>query len=286
MKHLEDEDIGRLLDGTLSKQERHLFLAHLSQCKTCLTLYSETLKFMGDEEKNKPRLEFPVPRKITVTTLRHAICSILTIKKYGWAGWALAALLIILIMGHFLVTEFSRTKIKNAQIEYIENRIENTGSSAFFPSRGKIFTAVRIGIFVEDLSMLMKTNEKKELRLKTHRLLSREIKQLIEEKDSLFQELAHLDKKNFPAVVQHLRDVLEKRSLIEPFGLGRFLEQSIFAAYENKIPGMGEIEKYRQIAIKYELPPGVDKRLNQLKTITAAQEGRDLFTEMVEIFFK
>ena len=160
------------------------------------------------------------------------------------------------------------------------------GSSAFSNSQGKVFTAVRIGIFVEDLSMLMKTDEKEELLLKIHRLLSREIKLLVEEKNSIFQELAHLDKKNFPAGVQRLRDVLEKHSLVEPFGLGRFLEHSIFAAYENKIPGLGEIEKYRQIAIKYKLPPGVYKRLSRLKTTTAAQESRGLFNEAVEIFFK
>jgi hypothetical protein len=285
MKHLEDEDIGRLLDGTVSKQERHLFLTHLSQCKTCLTLYSETLKFMGEgnDEKSKSLITFPVPSKIKVTALRQAIGSIFTIKGLGWIS---AVILIILVMGYFLVMDTSQSKIINAQLNYIEARIENIESSAFFPSRSEIFTAVRIGIFVEDLSMLMKTDEKEELRLKIHRLLSREIKQLIEEKDSLFQELAHLDKQNFPVVVRHLRDVLEKRSLIEPFGLGCFLEQSIFAAFENKIPGLGDIEKYRQIAIKYKLPPGVYKRLNRLKTITAAQEIRGLFNEAVEIFFK
>ena len=59
MKHLEDEDIARMIEGKISKKERENFLKHLSQCETCLTLYSETLKFVEEDKKEKNLLRFP-----------------------------------------------------------------------------------------------------------------------------------------------------------------------------------------------------------------------------------
>jgi hypothetical protein len=283
MNHLEIEDIGRLIDGNVSKQERKLFFKHLSQCKACLTLYNETLKFIDEEKKSKSLLKFPIPGKIPVSGLWQAISTIFTVKRYRLA---FAAVIIILVTAPFIVNEFSQLKIKNAQIQYIENRVENIGSAAFFPSRGKLYPAVRTGIFVEDLSMLIQTDGKQELRLKISQMLGRELKQLSDEKNSLLQELAHLKKKNFAAVVQRIEELMEKQSLNDLFRFGRFIGQSIRATFENQIPTWEDIEKYRRIAQKYKLPPGVFKRLDKLKTTTDIKENRDIFLEIEEIFFK
>jgi hypothetical protein len=53
MKHLEDEDIGKMIEGTISKKERENFLKHLSECSTCFEVYTDTLKFTMKERKPK-----------------------------------------------------------------------------------------------------------------------------------------------------------------------------------------------------------------------------------------
>jgi hypothetical protein len=199
---------------------------------------------------------------------------------------AFAAVLIILVMVPFLVNEFSPPGIKKAQIQYIENQLETIESPGFFPTGSELYTAVRTGIFVEDLAILVQTDGKEELRLKIKQMLSRELKQLPDEKISLLQELAHLNKKNFPAVVQGIKELMGKQSLIGLFRFGRFIGQSIHATFENKIPRQEDIEKYLRITQKYKLPPGVFKRLNKLKTTTRCEETREIFIEIEEIFFK
>jgi hypothetical protein len=283
MNHLEIEDIGRLIDGNVRKQERKLFFKHLSECKACLTLYNETLKFMGDEKKSKSLLKFPIPGKITVSGVCKAISTIFTMKRYQLA---LVAMLIILVMVPFMVKESSQQKIKNARIQYIENKIENMGSPAFFPSGGAIYTAVRTGIFIEDLSILVQTDGKEELQQKIKQMLGRELKQLPDKENPLLQELARLNKKNFAVMVQHIKELMEKQSLTEYFRFGRFIGQSIRATFENQIPKQEDIEKYRRVAQEFKLPPGVIKRLNKLKTTTDIKENRDIFIEIEEIFFK
>jgi ElaB/YqjD/DUF883 family membrane-anchored ribosome-binding protein len=283
MNHLEIEDIGRLIDKNVSKQERKRLFQHLSQCKACLTLYNETLKFMGEEKKSKSLLKFPIPGKIIVSGVCKAISTIFTVKRYRLA---LVAMLIILSMVPFMVKEFSPQKIKNAQIQYIENKIENIGSPAFFPSGGARYTAVRTGIFIEDLSMLIQTDEKEELLQKISQMLGRELKQLADEKNSLLQELAQLNKKNFAKVFHNIKELIEKQSLTELFQFGRFIGQSIRATFENQIPEQGDIEKFRRIAQKFKLPPGVFKRLSKLKTTKNVKENRDIFIEIEELFFK
>jgi hypothetical protein len=193
-------------------------------------------------------------------------------------------MLIILFTVPFIVNEFSHPRIKNAQIKYIENRIENSSSPAFFPPGSELYTAVRTGILVEDLSILVQTDGKEGLQRKISLMLSRQLRQLTDEKNFPLQE-AHLKKKNFSAVVQCIEKLIKKQSLIELFYFGRFIGQSIHATFENQIPKQGDIEKYLGIAQKYKLPPGVYKRLNKLKTTTGCKENRELFKEIEDVFY-
>ena len=280
MEHIEYEDLGRLIDGNVRKQERKRFFKHLSECKACLTLYNETLTFMGEEKKKKSLLTFPILRKIKA--LWPAVNTIFTAKRYGLA---FAAVLIILFTVPFIVNEFSQPGIKNAKIKYIENRIENSSSPAFFPSGSELYIAVRAGIFVEDFSVLVQTDGKVELQRKINRMLSRQLRQLADEKYSPLQD-THLKKKNFSAMVQRIEELIKKQSLTELFHFGRFIGQSIHATFENQIPKQGDIEKYLRIAQKYKLPPGVHKRLNKLKKNTGCKESRELFKEIEDVFFE
>lgn len=59
MTHLTDEDIARLLDGHIDKQEREDFLHHFSQCHQCLTIYTETLKFIAAEKQKPAPVKLP-----------------------------------------------------------------------------------------------------------------------------------------------------------------------------------------------------------------------------------
>ena len=186
----------------------------------------------------------------------------------------------------FFVNEFSRLKIQNAQLQHIENRIENIGSPDFFPFRGEIYTAVRTGIFLEDFSKLLKTGGEEELKVKITQMLGRELERLSDRENSFLQELIHLKKKNYPALVQRIRELMEKQSLIELFRFGRFIGQSILVTFENQNPKQEDIEKYREIAEKYKLPPGVFKRLDKLETTTGIKVNREILKEIEEIFFK
>jgi hypothetical protein len=285
MKHIEIEDIGRLIDGNVSKQEKKQFLTHMSQCKTCLTLYNETLKFMGEDQKSKAPLKLPAFGEIT-SRIKHVFESIFTVRKYRWAA---ATLIIFVVTAAFLWQVFyggGIGKIEQAQIRYIEKRVENLEIKAILPSRDKIYEAIRAGIFVEELSLLVRTNAPKELRIKTLQILSAEINRLTGDKNTIVKELTSIDKKNLDIMVRGIRELMEKHSLTELFLLGRFLEQSILSTFENKTPHKEDIEPYQQIAQTYKLPPGVFKRLERIKKISDIKEIRNLLKEIEQIFFE
>jgi len=104
MKHLTDEDIARMIDGHIDKQEREDFLHHFSQCHECLALYTETLKFIG-AEKQKPA-PVKLPRFLSIVPhIERAVDFLFPGKR--WVP-ALAGLLIILSL-LFLPLIFKKT---------------------------------------------------------------------------------------------------------------------------------------------------------------------------------
>ena len=285
MKHIEIEDIGRLIDGNVSKKEQKQFLEHMSQCKTCLTLYNETLKFMGEDQKSKAPLKLPAFEEIT-SSIKHVFAAIFTVRKYRWAA---ATSIIILVIAAFLWYTFSSGgpgKIERAQIRHIEKRLQDIDVQAFFPSRDKIYEAVRAGIFVEELSLLIQTDAPEELRIKTRQILRAEINRLTGDKNSSVKEWSHPDQKNLQTMVRGIRELMEKYSLTELFLLGRFLEQSILSTFENKTHHKEDIERYQQISQTYKLPPGVFKRLERIKKTSDIQEIRNLLKEIEQVFFE
>ncbi len=263
MRHLEDEDIAGIIDKTISKKERETFLKHLSQCEMCRSIYSETLKFIEGEEKEKVTVKVTVPFgekiKITASRFGRAIETLIPKKVLVPAA---AALIFILIITPILVNHFHQQEIRNAQAGFIADRITDMESADFAPSKDEKYAAVRAGIFVEDLSLVVQTSGKQELRKKIAGRLNDELNILFKsDTASLFPDLEHIEKKDLENVVQHIRELLEKRTLSELFQLGRFVEQTILSTFADERPHPGDIRDYLQIARKHQLPVGVSKDL-------------------------
>jgi len=285
MKHIEIEDIGRLIDGNASKKEQKQFLEHMSQCKTCLTLYNETLKFMGEDRESKAQLKLPAWEEIT-SRIKHVFETIFTVRKYRWAA---AISIAILVTAAFLWQVFSgggTGKIEQAQIRHIEDRLENLEIKAIFPSLDKIYKAVRVGIFVEELSLLVRANAPGELRIKILQILKAEIHRLTGDKNTIVKELTPIDKKNLDIMIRGIRELMEEYSLAELFQLGGFLEHSILSTFERRTPLQEDIRRYQQIARTYKLPPGVFKRLERIKRTSDIKEIRNLLKEIEQVFFE
>lgn len=284
MKHIEIEDMGRLIDGSVSKREQKQFLTHMSECKTCLTLYNETLKFMGEDQKSKTLVKLPGFAGI-ISRIKDVFEAIFTVRKYQLA----AVSVFILVMAAFLwyvLPGGAPGKSRQAQIRHIEKRLQNVEVQAFFPSRDKIYEAVRTGIFVEELSLLIQTDAPEKLQIKARKILSAEINRLTGEAKTNVREWSYPDRKNLQTMVRGIRELMEKYSLTELFQLGRFLEQSILSTFENKTPEQESIRRYQQIVQTYKLPPGVFKRLEMIKKTSDLKEIRNLFTAIEQIFFQ
>lgn len=280
MKHLEDEDIARMIDGTISKQERERFLEHLSGCNSCLSVYSESLKFVEEEKKSKVMLKLPQVGEVVDGWRRQA--------RTIFAGKRLipvyAVLLIVIVLLPFLLKE-------NAQVKYIEESIaalESRGVHSFTGSNDPVYASIRAGIFVEEISVLIDYGGKAKLRGKIVERLINELKVLFNaEAGSLLPDPAHLEEESFETVVQRIETMLEKRSLAMLFQFGRFVEQGILASIDGKRPLAEEVERYRQlIAGEYQdkLPPGVLKELNKFTVTAGVNESKEILTAIKDIF--
>lgn len=280
MEHLEDEDIARMIDGTISKRERERFLEHLSGCDSCLTVYNESLKFVEQEGKEKSVLKMPNLGGIADRfwqTVKSIFATRRLIPVY-------AVLLIVVVLLPFLLKE-------NVQVKYIEDTtalLESRGVHSFVGSNNEMYAAVRAGIFTEELSLLVDYGGKEELRGKLVKWLINELKVLFSTGvDSLLPDLSNLEEGTFDAIVQRIRDMLEKRSLEELFQFGRFVEQGILSCTDGKRPLVEEVEKYRSlVASQYQdkLPPGVLKELNKFSAATGINESKEILTGIKDIF--
>jgi hypothetical protein len=287
MRHLEDEDIARMIEGKISKKERKNFLKHLSECDSCITVYTETFKFVEKERKRPTILKLPGIEKIKIPVqhLWQDIRDWLANKKPVLVP-AFIVLIVVLVVGPFVLKELHEKSTENAKIQQIAGDIESMGSHAFSPSRDEISAAVRAGIFIEDLSLVVNAGGNEELKTKISKMLSNELKIMFKnETDSLFQDLENIEKKNFETVVQNIQKQIEKRPLSKLFGFGRFVELSILSTFENKRPQQGDIDKYQQILQKYKnkLPRGIFNQLKKLKPPGGIKESKKTFIAIKEI---
>ena len=248
MKHLEDEDIARMIEGKISKSDRETFLQHLSECSTCFNVYTETLKFVEEEKKSKFILTFPSLEKLKTAVQRF--------RQKFFLVPALSSLIIILLILSFLLVRLPDNEIIKAKTSHLAKRyadLEKREIYTFAQQGDNVYAAVRTGIFKEDLSHLINTAGKEELRAKIVKMLNRELKVAANEE-----------------------------KLSELIRFGRFIEHNILETFEGKRPDKDEIEKYLRIAKEYHLPVGVIKNLQKARS---GKNIKQVLEEITEVFF-
>jgi len=287
MKHLDDEDIARFVDGHVDEDEREVFLEHFSECDRCLKAYTETLKFVDEEERRKYIVKLPIPGKMLNYNYK-LIFAFLTQKKVYIT--ALAILIIFIVTFPYIRNKIHDNKMLSKKIQYIEEgikKMENAEKYAFSPSKdkNKVNAAIRTGFFIEDLHVLFQSSQKEELKTKIIGRFAEELKTIFaNEAKSLLTELEIIKKENFKRMNKKMQTMLENQSLSEPYQFGRFMERSILSTFENKCSRKKEIKKYLLIAQKNNFPPGVLKDLEKLKNTTGVIENREICKGIKEVF--
>jgi hypothetical protein len=200
---------------------------------------------------------------------------------------AFAALVLILVTLPFVIKMFMDDEITAAKLNYIEEIImkrDKPKSYDFSPSNDKFYAAVRAGFFTEELNVVLPSKNKKELGTTISRMLTNQLKIIAENKpDSPFPGPGEIRKDNFKAMVNRISDGMEAAALSELYQFGRFVERSLLATFENKLPEKKEIEKYLVSMRHYDLPRGVFDKLEELKTTTGMEKNRELWEGIKEI---
>lgn len=253
MEHPKIEDIARLIEGKVNKQERRTLLEHFDQCDACLSIYSETATFMEEEKKQEQLQAFPNLVE-HLRLLAQNISSILTPRVLV----PLAALLIIITL--FPIVYLTSLKnIEKAQIAHINQR-ETSPQYSLSPNKSKIYSAIRAGIFLTDLNFLKGIDGSEELKAKIS--------------ERLRSQLGSNAPIEPPLDLEQARKHMQSSQLAELFRFGVFLERSILNTFANRIPKQVDIETFLDIARNHNLPRGVLKNLEKLKTAENAEESR------------
>lgn len=285
MAHLQEGEITRLAEGNVDEVERERFLKHLAECEHCLKVYSYTLEFIQEERRGKFLLKFPVLKKIFQYPYTQSMETLFKKKVYIPA---FAALLLILVTLPFVIKMFMNNEITAAKLDYIEEIIMEMHKPKhydFLPSNDKFYAAVRAGFFTEELSVVLPSKNKKELGTTISRILMNQLKIIAGNKPgSPFPGPGEIRKDNFKTMVNRISSGMEAAALAELYQFGRFVERSLLATFENKLPEKKEIEKYRDRLKHCDLPKGVFDKLEDLKTAADMKKIRKLWEGIKEIF--
>ena len=237
MKHFEPEELARFAEGKVKDAEQETFIKHLAECGECFKAYTDTLKFIQEEYKKKFTLKFPNLEKIKIAL--HSFwqdMSMLVRNRRPALVPVFAALIIVLLIVPYLLNTLHEKRIENAKIQQISMDIENIGAQGFAPSGNKPAAALRAGIFVEDLTLVVNAGGDEDLKTKITKMLGSQLKIFTGAENPLPRELEDIEKKNLPGLVQRIQELLKQRSLVELFGFGRFLEHSLLLTFEKKLP--------------------------------------------------
>jgi hypothetical protein len=287
MKHFEPEELARFAEGKVKDSEQETFIRHLAECGECFKAYTDTLKLIEEEYSRRLTLKFPNLEKIK-TGLHHIwqdMCTLVRNRRPVLVPVFAALIIVLLIVPYFLKTLHEK-RIETAKIQQIGMDIDNIGTRGFAPTSNKPAAALRAGIFVEDLILVVNVGGNEGLKSKITKILKSQLETLIGEENSLLKELADIEKKNLPGIVQRIPDLLRHRSLAELFWFGRFIEHSLLLFFENKLPLQGDIEKYLDIARDHSLPPGVLKNLEKLKINKSVEQSKKSCIAIKNIFLE
>lgn len=287
MKHFELEELARFAEGKVKDSEQETFIRHLAECGECFKAYSDILTFVEEEYKKRFILKFPDLEKIKIGFHRfwQGMRTLIRNRRPVLVP-VFAALIIVLLMVPYLLNILHEKRIEDTKIQQISMGIENIGTRGFAPTGNKPAAALHAGIFVEDLTLVINAGGNKELKTKITKILNRQLETLIHKENSLLKELADIEKKNLPGLVQRIPDLLGHRSLAQLFGFGRFIEHSFLLFFENKLPPQDDIEKYIAIARTQGLPQGVLKNLEKLKTNKSVEQGKKYCIAIKNIFLE
>lgn len=268
MAHLNESEIASMAEGNIKGPEHEKCLKHLSECEICFKIYTNTMKFVEEERKRSawwrklripgfktirgklklPEFRLPIPPKVLIPVT--------------------AVLIVILLAGTYIMTELRQRGIRKEQVQYLTNvftQMEMHEVQSFSGTKGEIMAAFRTGVFLEDLSLLVKSSGQAELKSKIRNRLIEELKTLTIESGDLFQEVGCIERKNDKDVIKHTIELLKRHSYLDLFQFGRLVELRILESYENKI-WKKDIDKYLLLSPKYDLPQGVTKELKKLDT--------------------
>ena len=263
MRHLDDEQIAGLIDGTITKKERETFLKHLSGCEECLTVYSETLKFMEEEKGEK----VPFGETLKMTFRRFWDSMNTLVPEAVWIRTA-AAVVIALVLGIFLLVNPPGDDIRDARVRFIADSVKQMDALyTFSPANDKTNAAVRTGFLIEDRLTLTTSGNNEKLKRNIDKRLQTELKTLF-------------GSDIIPPAELEIEKRLREQSPYAPYdlySLGRFIERSALDTFENKSPGQKEMDKYLKIAQDHDLPPGFFKRFRRVSTIESWKEIKEIF---------
>lgn len=285
MKHLEDEDIARFVDGRVNADEREEFLKHFARCETCFESYTDALQFIEEHKSRKLSWLFPLIKPIPSFSIKD-FAGLLFQRKV--LAPAFAVLVLILVLLPWVINTITAHKASDAKIQYIEEsllKMEEMETYAFSHEADKNNAALRTGFFIEDLFFVLKSGQQEKLKEKITVKLNDEFAIIFKNGPGLpAVGLEFAKQEYFDRAVRELQDRLEHQSLSEFYQFGRFVERSILSTFEDRRSGKEEIEKYLAIAQKNGLPPGVLKDLKRLANATDFRESREICRDIKEVF--
>ncbi len=290
MKHLEDEDISRLIDGNLKKREREEFLSHLSRCSECFEVYSETLKFL-EEDKKEQAHSAPVPQRQKESPAQ---------GFWPWLGEffplkaALGAVAVMVLYTAWFILFLNvlppreHSDIRARYVNHFLTEDEGSGVSAFSGSGSAIMASVRAGMIMRDYAELYEDWKLSE----THTGLLKVLKQqceIIEGKKGIdFTVPRRMYGDDFPFFRTRLEAFLRRQTLIEPYHLGFFIEGCILRSFSDQLPDKHELNLARRIVKNpaYQIPAGVIKDLDRLVKLDSVDKVQDICVGIKEVFLK
>lgn len=285
MKHLEDEDIARFVDGRVDADEREEFIKHFARCETCFESYTDALQFIEEHKPRKLSWLFPLIKPIPSFPIKDFAGRLFQRKVLAPA---FAVLVLLLVLLPWVINRITAHKAMGAKIQYIEEsllKMEEVETYAFSQGKDKTNAALITGVFIEDLFFVLKSGKEEKLKEKITVKLSDEFAILFKNGPGLPAVGLEFDnKESFDRAVRELQDRLEHQSLSEYFQFGRFLERSILSTFDDRHPGKEEIEKYLTIAQANGLPPGVLKDLKRLANATDFRKVREICRDIREVF--
>jgi hypothetical protein len=281
MAHLEIEDISRLAEGNVDKSEHDIFIKHIAQCEKCRKVYCTTLKFVEKERAKKKVPGLPGFQAV-LSRILHYASNFFGNKRLRSAFAAVILILLLLIIPFF----FDKGGLIDDQVQSIKERFLSPKSEyGFNGSPDERSSAIRTGIFIEDLAVVSNHAEKKALEKKIGERLIAQLNNISPgETDKLFPNPENIGEPE--KVVKNIEKLIESHSLTGPFLFGRFLEMSFLDTFKDKSPQPEDIEKFQQIAQKLGLPQEeVLRALNKLKNATSKDDIKHICEEIEKIFF-